>query len=264
MIISVWSLECEKTYHEQIVDLEIPPKTSHIMEQQFARTKELMLFHRSECIRKMHHARLQCVNIQPLAKAALSSVLGDQSALQVIGDEPGASAGDQSDYAMRVWGTAEEKAIYALSSRGAAHSYREGLRSRGAADGFGRGVDCNGLGPLFCATAVEVDLYSAAATAAGRDAAAHASTRELCALQLELAAACNRATAAACSSVNPTSAADAILKATGSYVRECEYVRGVAMRVLRDDEDGMPVGQSVPAVSGFRPVLGEVAVLGDA
>ena len=257
MIISAWAEECE------IMAIS-KPKPSPIMEQYFARKKELMLFHRSECIRNVHHARLQCVNILPLAKAALSSVLGDQSALQVIGAEPGASAGDESDPAMRVWGTAEAKAIYAWSPFNAAHSYREGLRSRGAADGFGRGVDCNGLGPLFCATAVEVDLYSAAATAAGRDAAAHASTRELCALQLELAAACNRATAAACSSVNPTSAADAILKATGRYVRFCEYVRGVAMRVLRDDEDGMPVGQSVPAVSGFRPVLGEVAVLGDA
>ena len=119
-------------------------------------------------------------------------------------------------------------------------------------------------GPLFRTTAVEVDLYSAAATAAGRDAAAHASTRELCSLQLELSAACNRATAAACSSDNPTSAADAVLKATGRYVRFCEYVRRIAMGVLRSDEDGMPVGQSVPAVSGFRPVLGEVAVLGDA
>ena len=72
-------------------------------------------------------------------------------------------------------------------------------------------------------------------------------------MQHELLDACNRATAAATSSSEPRSAAAAVLSATGKYVNFCEYVRRIAMGVLREDEDGMPYGKTMPYALGQPP-----------
>ena len=208
-VICAWAHQCEYGYHERIVDLTTPPRHSFIMEFRFARAREQMMAYRNNCIQNMHHARLRCVEIMPaakaaFAKAALDSVIEEQRALfvNIIRDQ-------------------EQRAIR-------------------AAPGFGRDVYSNDLGPLFRTTALAIDV-SAAAHASGRDAAAHASSRELIALQQELLGACAEATAAATSSSDPASAAGAMLRATATFAKFCEYVRRIAIGVLTDDEDGNAV-----------------------
>jgi hypothetical protein len=191
------------------------------MEARFARAREQMLAYRNNCIQNMHHARLRCVEILPVAKAAvakaaLDSVIEEQRALLVI------NGSEQ-----------EQRAIRAA----AAGPWREAESLIGrAAPGFGRDVYSNDLGPLSRTTALAIDV-SAAAHASGRDAAAHASSRELIALQQELLGACTEATAAATSSSNPASAAGAMLRATATFAKFCEYIRRIAIGVLADDED---------------------------
>ena len=197
-VIAAWANQCECGYHERIVDLTIPPRHSFIMEARFARAREQMLAYRNNCIENMHHAHLRCVEILPVAKAAVA-----KAALDSVIEE--------------------QRALWQRAIRASA--------------GFGRDVYSNDLGPLFSTTALAIDV-SAAAHASGRDAAAHASSRELIALQQELLGACAEATAAATSSSEPTSAAGAVLRATATFAKFCEYVRRISIGVLEDDEDG--------------------------
>ena len=122
----------------------------------------------------------------------------------------------------------EQRAI-----RGAAAGpWREAERLIGRGlPGFGRGVYSNDFGPLSSTRALAIN----------DGVAAHASSRELIALQQELLGACAAATAAATSSSEPTSAAGAVLRATATFAKFCEYVRRIAIGVLKDDEDGNAV-----------------------
>ena len=60
-VISVWVDQCERSYHERIVDLSIPAKHSYIMEYRWARAREERLAYRNNCIQNIHHPRLRCV-----------------------------------------------------------------------------------------------------------------------------------------------------------------------------------------------------------
>jgi hypothetical protein len=202
-VICAWANQCEYGYHERIVDLTIPPRHSFIMEYRFARAREQRRAYRNNCLQNMHHARLR-------EQRALIDSDGSEQEQRAI---RGAAAGP--------WREAES-----LIGR--------------AVPGFGRGVYSNDFGPLSSTTALAIDV-GAAAHASCRDAAAHASSRELIALQQELLGACAAATAAATSSSEPTSAAGAVLRATATFAKFCEYVRRIAIGVLKDDEDGNAV-----------------------
>jgi len=110
-----------------------------------------------------------------------------------------------------------------------------------AVPGFGRDVYSNDLALFSSTAALAIDDVGGAAHASCRDAAAHASSRELIALQQELLDAIAAATAAATSSSEPTSAAGAVLRATAKSAKFCEYVRRISIGVLEDDEDGNAV-----------------------
>jgi hypothetical protein len=173
------------------------------MEYRFARAREQRRAYRNNCLQIMHHARL-------LEQRALIDSDGSEQEQRAI---RGAAAGP--------WREAES-----LIGR--------------AVPGFGRDVYSNDFGPLSSTTALAIDV-GAAAHASCRDAAAHASSRELIALQQELLGACAAATAAATSSSEPTSAAGAVLRATATFAKFCEYVRRISIGVLEDDEDGNAV-----------------------
>ena len=183
MVFCAWANQCEVTHNEQITDLTIPPGRCLIMEHRLARAKEQRRAHRNTCIENMHHVSLKCLDtrdrgFEASSKAALEDAITEQ----------------------RQWGTAEQRAL--LSSK----SWRDAASLAGrAAAGFGRGVDCNGLGSLVRTSGgvdcnglgplVRTSGPSDAATASGRVAASRASMRELIECQQQLIDACSTAAA---------------------------------------------------------------------
>ena len=189
------------------------------MEHRLARAKEQRRAYRNNCIKNMHHVRLKCLDSRhrgftASSKAALEDAIKEQRALRVINEAKG----------QRVWGTPEQRAI--LGSE----AWREAASLAGrAAAGFGRGVDCNGLGSLVRTSGgvdcnglgplVRTSGPSDAATASGRVAASRASMRELIECQQQLIDACSTAAA------RHTAAATAI----ASYTRFCEDAQTIAL-----------------------------------
>ena len=244
-----WSWRCEEAYHERMMAGGTPMAAGRfpfIIECRWARQREQKLAYRNECIRNMHHARLRCVEMMPVARAAIDTVLAEQrDEMDRANAEADIFRGSSADTVnhlilarmdaekaerKRLWAIEDQKDI--LESEKWKRRYAASSAGHAAA-GLGRGVDCNGLSPRP-SRSEPID----AATASGSDAAAHASSRELHELQKQLLDACNTATVVASLSSQQTTTAGALLSSTATYVHFCEYVRRIALGVLRDDQDG--------------------------